>query len=120
MVKPLCYLATPFWHSNSEVRVARHKAAEQYTIKLLQEGRLVYSPIVHLYDLAEDLGWSEIELQDYDIQLLRHCDRLLIGCIPGYLQSKGVKRETSFARDHNIPVEMVHFPLGELEFSCRA
>lgn len=121
MTRPLEYLATPFYHSHSGVRVARLKAARIYQAQLMLEGRTVYCPITALFDLQDYIeDWSEKDYQDYDLKMLAHCDKLLIAYIPGYTTSKGIARETAWAKEHGFEIEAVHYNLGmTLEADCR-
>ena len=72
----------------------------------MQDGRLVYSPIVHSHPLSV-LGlpgdwpfWAE-----HNRAMLAACQPLVVLTLPGWEQSKGIAAEVALAAELEIPVE---------------
>ena len=86
----LIYLASPFAHPSAEVREARLEAVRHVCGKMIDEGRIVLSPLVYAGELAQrgfhaPQGWYA-----WDLQFLARADELLVLQLPGWEESKGV------------------------------
>ena len=103
----LVYLASPYAHPSSAVREARLEAARYVCGRMVEEGRIVMSPLVYLGELAHKgvhppQGWYA-----FDLQLLSRCDELLVLQLPGWEDSKGVLVEIAGAQTKGIPVRLM-------------
>ena len=109
----LIYLASPFAHPSSAVREARLEAVRHVCGKMIDEGRIVLSPLVYAGDLAmrgyhAPQGWYA-----WDLQFLARSDELVVLQLPGWEHSKGVLVEIAAAQARNIPIRLM--PLEEAE-----
>lgn len=105
VVRRMLYLASPYSHDEASVREYRYRAACRATATLLQFGEHVFSPIVHSHPLVE-FGlpnnwefWSKV-----DREHIERCDALYILTMPGWSESNGVKRETEWAKELDMPI----------------
>ena len=108
----LIYLASPYAHPSAAVRDARLEAVRYVCGQLVNQGRIVLSPMVYLGELAAKgvhppQGWYA-----FDLQLLARCDQLQL---PGWQDSKGVLVEIAGAQARGMPVrcmsvEEAHLP----------
>ena len=105
----MIYLAGPYSHDDEEVREARFRALTAKAAELMLDGHVVFSPITHGHTIAEyhDLpkGWEWWSKQDFKI--LRHCQKIVVLKLDGYLDSIGVAAEIHLAETIGIPVEYV-------------
>ena len=107
----LVYLASPYAHESETVREARLEAVRYVCGKLIDEGRIVLSPMVYTGELAQrgchpPQGWYA-----FDLQFLARSDELLVLQLPGWEHSKGVLVEIAAAQAKGIPVRLM--PLEE-------
>ena len=103
----LIYLASPFAHPSAEVREARLEAVRHVCGKMIDEGRIVLSPLVYAGELAQrgfhaPQGWYA-----WDLQFLARADELLVLQLPGWEESKGVLVEIAAAQARNIPIRLM-------------
>ena len=101
----MIYVASPYSHPDAAVRTARYDAARRHAARLVREGRLAYSPIVHSHPLAE-LGlpgdwtyWAE-----HNRHMLAACRELVVLALPGWQESQGVAAEVTMAGELGLPV----------------
>ena len=100
------YLAAPYKYDDPDVEHERFEAVSTKAAELMNEGKLVFSPLSHAHPLKEfaDLpgGW------DYwaklDTAFLSVCKELHILCLQGWTSSQGVQEETKIADAMGIPV----------------
>ena len=107
MDSTLIYLASPYAHPSANVREARLEAARHVCGKMVNEGRMVMSPLVYLGELAAKgihppQGWYA-----YDLQLLARCDELLLLQLPGWEDSRGVMVEIAGAQTKGMPIRLM-------------
>ena len=103
----LVYLASPYAHSSARVREARLEAVRHVCGKMVNDGRIVMSPLVYLGELAykgvhPPQGWYA-----WDLQLLARSDELLVLQLPGWEESRGVLVEIAGAQAKGIPVHCI-------------
>jgi len=107
--KTLIYLATPYSHTDAEVRERRFKAVNQKAAELMRQGLHIYSPISHTHPIALagelPLGWDY--WQDYDRAMLNACCKLMVLKLDGWSESKGVLAEIKIADELGLPVEFL-------------
>lgn len=106
----MIYLASPYSHHDPLVIRTRFLLAEQCTVRLMQQGEVVFSPIVHCHELAHkyDLPKDAKFWEKYDHSMLRLASALYILQIPGWEQSRGVTMERELAERAYIPVAFVN------------
>ena len=101
----MIYLAAPYSHPDSTVRVARFNAVTRYAADLLKQGVMVFSPITHSYPIAcvSDIGDSFAVWEQWNLDMLRRCDELWVLQLDGWKESIGVEREITEAIAMEIP-----------------
>ncbi len=111
----LTYLASPYsviWNISKSMaaRVRRRRFEEvcKKAADMMKEGFNVFCPIAHSHPI-EVIGMpGELQSGDFwmkqDLEVLRHCSRLVVFRMEGWNESSGVKREIAFAEENNIPV----------------
>ena len=105
----ITYLASPYSHPDPEVRQDRFERAVVAAGKLMRRGRTVFCPIAHSHDIGIYLGEeSSFEFwMRQDLPILRHCAELVVLMLPGWRDSRGVRREIDTAYAIGIPVSNV-------------
>ena len=103
----LIYLASPYAHASAKVRNARLEAVRLVCGKLVNQGKIVLSPMVYLGELAAKgvhppQGWYA-----FDLQLLVRADELLVLQLPGWEDSKGVLVEIAGAQVRGMPIRLM-------------
>ena len=102
----LIYLASPSYHKSEFVIHKRYEMARDATMAIMKEGRIVYSPIVHMHhiQLISDFLKDWDFYKKYDECMLSRCNEMWILNIDGWKHSKGVKGEIDFALKNNIVI----------------
>lgn len=109
----MIYLACPYWDENSATREYRVNQAKRAAALLSEAGELVYSPISHSKGIKEGVAALNLEVlhtnqHDYwmrhSIQMLENCSRIVVLCLDGWQESKGVQEEIVFAKANSIPL----------------
>lgn len=106
----MIYLGSPYSHPDPLIMKTRFMLAEQCTAELLQQGLVVFSPIVHCHELAHkyNLPTDFAFWQMYCLGMLRLAAQMYILQIPGVHESKGLQAEIKFARHAGIPICFVN------------
>ena len=110
----LIYLASPYAHPSSIVREARLEAVRYVCGQMVNEGKIVMSPLVYLGELAykgvhPPQGWYA-----FDLQLLARCDELVVLQLPGWEDSRGVLVEIAGAQTKGLPVRLMSLDEADL------
>ena len=105
----IVYLACPYSSHSMEVRVGRFEASAHAAAHLIHQGMFVYSPITmtHPIDLVmaeegESMGsdyWC-----DFDEAFMNVCSEMIILVVPGWDESRGIKREAEFFAAAGKPI----------------
>lgn len=104
----LIYLASPYTVGNAgpDLREKRFFAACEATAKLMSEGHVVFSPIVHSHPLSNicqlPKTWEFWEKQDREF--ISRCDEVHVLMLPGWDKSVGITAECRIAAELNKPV----------------
>lgn len=108
-MKTLIYLAVPYSHPDPAVRLARFETVNKHAATMMQNGLHIFSPISHTHPIALagslPLGWEF--WRAYDRAILQVCSKLVVLCLDGWHESKGVKGEIEIADELGIPVEFI-------------
>lgn len=102
------YLASPYSHVDSDIRLARYHLVLGVTRELIFNNHIVYSPIVHNHPIVEQhtpLGWDYWE--DFDTCFIQSASMLLVLCIDGWKESQGVQAEIEIAISLDIPIRYI-------------
>lgn len=108
MPRNLTYLAVPYSTPDRKKLLERVETVNKLALRLIKKGEIVYSPITHthiLSEIKEDGGlpktWEFWERQD--IAFLECSKHLAVLCLPGWLESRGVRAEILYAQENKIP-----------------
>jgi hypothetical protein len=99
----IVYLGGPYTHALPEIRLERFSSITKAAAKLIEQGRIVYSPLTmtHPIDLVlakegETLG-SDYWVR-FDDAFMEFCTEMVVLRLSGWEQSSGVRREIAFFR----------------------
>jgi hypothetical protein len=102
------YLAQPYSSPDPEIIAFRVAEGFKATAKLMNEGHIVFAPIVHTHELGQHVDPELSKQHDFwmrqDIAILRHATELRVLMLPGWEESKGVAQEILVAEICMIPV----------------
>lgn len=103
------YLASPYSYPNKEVEKQRFKLAAAAAGRLMQQGHVVYSPIVygHSVAMALDLPTNWEFWQNQDIAFIDWCDLFVVLKLRGWERSEGIIQELYHAEKMGKPVEYI-------------
>lgn len=105
------YLASPYSHEDSSVRLWRYQSACKAAAWLMQQGKIILSPIAHSHPI-EVIGIGSQQNGAFwkrqDIPLLRHASELIVLLLPGHKESEGLKWEIEMAESLAIPVTFLN------------
>lgn len=105
----MIYIASPYSDPDPAVMEQRFDAVARYAGQLMNEGLVVYSPIVHCHPIAVRVGlprtwdfWKK-----FDTEMIRRATELQVLMVPGWRESKGIAAEVEIAKSLGIPVSFV-------------
>lgn len=108
------YLASPYSSPRettdppltSDYMELRYKETLKVVTYLIKNDYPIYSPIVHCHHIARigELPVDAKSWERYNFRMLSVASGLLILKLPGWMNSKGVRAERSYAKTHYIPV----------------
>lgn len=105
----LYYLASPYTHKNRQVVNRRVAAVQNVAYTLAAKGLFVYSPVVHGHALEEKREpipykyWIE-----HGLEMLSRSSAMIVVCLDGWGESRGVQLEIGHALKLDIPVLYYH------------
>lgn len=94
------YLASPYTDPSNNIMHQRYLAACKACGHLAGQNEIVYSPIVHwhnvaqMYQLPKDFEFWKTQ----DHSMIKLCSKVVVLCIDGWKDSKGVQSEIKFAQ----------------------
>lgn len=104
----MIYLASPYSDPDPAVRHERFRQVCLHGARMVREGRLVYSPIVHSHLLAEQGLPSDWPFwAEHSRWMLSACRELVVLALPGWKESTGVSAEVELATQLGLPVRIV-------------
>ena len=102
----IIYLASPYTSNNQYNHHVRYHHSCMAAAKLMQQGHIVFSPITHSHGIARFIPDHNHDFWMFqDLPFLDFADKIIVLTLPGWKESKGVKKEIEYARDKGIPVE---------------
>lgn len=115
----LVYLASPYNHTDPDIREKRFDEVCYYASVLMRQGVKLFCPIAHTHPIAEigglPKGWDY--WQDYDQLMLAACSELWVAPIDGWNKSVGVAGEIEIAKEKNLPIRFIKLhPQGQEGF----
>lgn len=101
------YLAGPYTHESGAVRMHRFEELTRKAGELMKDNQVVFSPITHGHTIARycnvptEFDWW----QEQCLTMLEHSSKMIVLCLDGWRESKGVAAEIAHASDLSIPIE---------------
>lgn len=114
-VEGFIYLACPYSTSDDALKEHRVKVAFHVTARIMKMGNAIFSPLTHTHDLGKIITASHDFWMLQDIAILRHASLLVVLCLPGWDESKGVREEIAVAHACRIPVVYINEDIKEIE-----
>lgn len=111
-IETFAYLATPYAYKTAYMRDLRAKAALRITGFLMKNRLYVFSPIVHNHKLKQSgalKDWTHGDMMNYDLPFMAVASVLIVGTLPGWEQSMGIKQERITFNDLKKP-ELIYDP----------
>jgi len=105
--QPFEYLASPYSDPDARIRQQRYEAVCRAAAGLMLQGRVIYCPIAHSHPIEAHM----FARQSHDFwlaqcrPLLQKASGLLVLCLPGWQDSRGVQEEERIATIRRIPIE---------------
>lgn len=103
----MIYLAIPYTSKDLLTRSTRFEVANYVAAMFMDQGHTVFSPISHghvidpyLKSKTDHKFWMRQCLPFLEIS-----DKLVVVCLDGWKESKGVQEEIKFAELNNIKIE---------------
>lgn len=108
MEKGLYYLAVPYQGSEEEKKY-RTELSLKVTTEFLRQGIHLFSPVIYVNKIAEELGLTSLEkrreiIMPYLFDFLKVSKGLILIKIDGWQKSWGVQQELKFCQETHIPV----------------
>jgi hypothetical protein len=104
----LIYLSSPYSDQDQTVREYRHIQARRFVAReLLDNNRIIFSPIVHYHELAqaEGLPGSFEFWQPVNRHFIENSETLIVLRLPGWQDSIGVHAEVEIAIENGLLIE---------------
>ena len=100
------YLACPYHHDNPFIKQERFLQSCIVAAKLIDQGRIIFSPISHSHPISQFTKENNHELWlRQDTPFLWVADRLLVLKLDGWRESRGVAFEVSHFKTNGKPIE---------------
>lgn len=107
------YLASPYSHTDLAVMEDRFECACKVAAALMGEGYSVFSPIAHSHPLAAHMAEklrTDFEFwMTQDLPILRFADELWVLMLPGWENSRGIKREMEYAASLGVHIHYLSY-----------
>ena len=101
----MIYLASPYSHPYSNIRLLRYHDACRATAYLIQKGKFVFSPIVNSHPLLQfGLQGNWQHWKEFDAFMIGMCDEMVILKLKGWKKSVGVTAEIQIAKSLGKPI----------------
>jgi hypothetical protein len=102
----MLYLASPYTSDRMEVQEERYMEAMKYTAKLLNQGFVVYSPILHFHPLAAEhkLPGTFEFWERLNLGMLELATTFALLHLDGWMESIGCLSELTFALKKKLPI----------------
>lgn len=112
MKQGLYYLAVPYQGSEEEKKY-RTELSLKITTEFLRQGISLFSPVIYVNKIAEELGLTSLEkrreiIMPYLLDFLKVSKGLLLIKVDGWQKSWGVQHELKFCYEAHIPVFTMH------------
>lgn len=119
----MIYLASPYMHADPAVIERRVEIAAAVTMRMMNEAKRVYCPVVHGHSLQQisEVPASEEAWVQHGLEMLAKCDSLVLLPLMGWTNSSGCfaectladklgKRMSVYQLDRNHPEQGMTYP----------
>lgn len=119
-MEELIYIASPFTTDCDEEKEWRFLKACDACGHLMQQGRLVYSPIAYGYPISKrknlptDWAYWKMTCQE----MLSRCQILIVLMLPGWKESVGVLAEIKIAKELGLKIQYMDSDTYEIFGVC--
>ena len=104
----MIYIAAPYNHIDKTVIQSRMELIYRIMGEHIMRGEHVVTPLfMHEVATRYELPGDYIFWERYCLNMLRRCDKMIILCIDGWKESRGVTGEIEFCKANNIPIEFL-------------
>lgn len=106
MSEKLIYLASPYTSTKLDIEELRFMDACLAVAKLINEGYIVFSPIIHFHPVAK-IGSLNGDFETWkriNYRFLSLCDELWVLTLEGWKESKGIELEIKWAKHLQLPI----------------
>lgn len=109
--KKRIFLASPYTHKDKEIMAIRYKAALKAAARLIKEGNIVFSPIIHChpiaitYDLPKDYTFWQAYTKSF---IVNWAEAFSILCLQDWTSSTGVNDESILAAEVGLPFSYIY------------
>lgn len=106
MSKGYIYLASPYTDEDPVTQEERYLMAVRAFRHLTEQGKIVFSPIIHCHEIAKiiRLPGDHLWWKRYDETMILQSSEVVVLQCDGWQASKGVASEIAFAAQNGIPV----------------
>lgn len=104
----LIYLASPYTHASKSVMSERIENVNKIAAKLIQQGKIVFSPLTHNVTLQKygvPSGWDS--WKKFNRLMMRNCSNVLVLKQKGWDKSIGVQNEIVLAKKLGLTITYV-------------
>jgi hypothetical protein len=100
------FVSSPYTHADPKVVEHRYEKVLEFTARKINEGFVIYSPIVHCHPLAAkfDLPKEFAFWEHFDKAMIDACQELWVLALDGWHESTGVEMEVQHARNIGKPI----------------
>ena len=105
----LIYVASPYNHSDDDIRWLNYRKVSRYSAGLIAKGQVVISPIAYghpLLDISE-IPYDWPFWSNYSLTFFDRCDEIHVLMMEGWDISRGVEEEIQYARQQSIPIKYI-------------
>ena len=102
----MLYLCTPYTHADPTFMEYRFQQAAAFTYHHIEQGRVIFSPIVYAHQLVELFGapTDALAWASFNEEMLVRASAVWVLKLDGWRESRGIAAELLFADRTGLPV----------------
>ena len=101
----MIYLAAPYSHPEPMIVQERMENIYRVLGEFIKNGQHVITPLsMHEVAIRHDLDGTYDYWSDYCLDILGRCDSMVVLCMDGWRESRGVTDEIQFCENNDIPI----------------
>lgn len=106
----MIYLAAPYSDPDPEVIQDRMEKIYSVMGEFMKEGRHVVSPLfMHEIAVRHNLDNTYEYWEKYCLDMLKRCDEMIVLCLPGWTESRGVAGEMLHCKNSGRKVTFMEY-----------